>query len=77
MGNMSYCRFENTLRDLRDCHRHLPNQNLSRNEAYSFMELVSLCREIADEYDGYNEDDLLETSWERYADNDDLDEDEY
>jgi len=26
MANMSYCRFENTVKDLRDCADHIDNQ---------------------------------------------------
>ena len=29
MGNMCYCRFQNTLRDLKDCHEHIEILSLS------------------------------------------------
>lgn len=32
MANMSYCRFENTLRDLRDCFDHVEDTELSVSE---------------------------------------------
>lgn len=53
--NMSYCRFANTLGDLRDCYEALsemddPETELSEEEAKAFGRLVSLCRLIADDY---------------------------
>lgn len=64
MGNMSYCRFENTLGDLKDCQRNLPQKNLSKSEAYAFRELIELCRDIAEFYSEYDEDELLEIALE-------------
>ena len=49
--NMSYCRFRNTLSDLQDCYNNLPNQDLSRDEARAFAELVLLAKEIAEQYE--------------------------
>jgi hypothetical protein len=51
MGNMSYCRFQNTLADLRDCAEHFdeaagPEEKIARNR------LVQVCRDIV----GYAED---------------------
>jgi hypothetical protein len=49
---MSYCRFENTLRDLRDCQGALENssseelERLSPTEFNSLVRLVDLCGEI-------------------------------
>ena len=56
MSNMSYCRFRNTLIDLRDCHEALsemndPNTELSGEELKAFERMVRLCREIADNYE--------------------------
>jgi len=51
MSNQSYCRFENTLRDLRDCREHLCN-NISDREAIERKKLIELCREIAEEFEG-------------------------
>jgi len=53
MSNMSYCRFENTLADLRDCARALDDgdaDDLSENEAQAARSLVKLCRRIAEEH---------------------------
>ena len=52
MSNMGYCRFENTLRDLQDCRDALqePFEDLSNDEANAALELISLCKEIADNH---------------------------
>ena len=55
MGNMSYCRFQNTLSDLKDCFDNLPNKDLSKDEAIAFAELVLLAKHIAEIYED-NED---------------------
>lgn len=49
MGNMSYCRFENTARDLRDCVRAIETgqtDDMSNYEAEGLEDLLSLSREI-------------------------------
>ena len=51
MGNMSYCRFQNTLKDLRDCKDALEEmtnegKTLSSSELDAAQELVDLCQEI-------------------------------
>jgi transposase len=55
MANMSYCRFQNTLEDLRDCYEEM-NQyldiytmELSEEEMKAMKALIKLCRKIADE----------------------------
>jgi hypothetical protein len=56
MGNMSYCRYENTLRDLEDCVEALRNSNsedleeLNPSEFNSMVRLVDLCGEIYHEF---------------------------
>jgi hypothetical protein len=60
MSNMSYCRFENTLSDLKDCIEPLyqgclVNENeygeyLSQYEFDSAIKLIELCREITEMY---------------------------
>jgi hypothetical protein len=51
MGNMSYCRFENTLKDLRDCAENINNTHLSEREKSKRDLLIELCQEIVDEAD--------------------------
>jgi hypothetical protein len=50
MSNMSYCRFRNTLEDLRDCFENLfdecgPEEDLARNK------LILLCANIVSNWD--------------------------
>lgn len=52
MSNMSYCRFQNTLRDLKDCLDALCDidgnlSELSKEEAQAADSLILVCEEIA------------------------------
>lgn len=52
MSNMSYCRFQNTLRDLIDCLDALCDidgnlSELSKEEARAADNLILVCEEIA------------------------------
>ena len=49
MSNMSYCRFENTLNDLRDCEEHLDDDDLSKSEKEYRDRLLKLCKRITNE----------------------------
>ena len=58
MSNMSYCRFENTLHDLRDCLDALQEysaselmEDASQYEKPAIVQLIEVCKEIADDYD--------------------------
>ena len=51
MGNMSYCRFENTLQDLRDCYNNLDDDDLSAEETEAKQKLIALCKDIVEEFD--------------------------
>jgi polyhydroxyalkanoate synthesis regulator phasin len=64
--NMSYCRFRNTLSDLQDCFDNLPNGDLSNDEANAFVDLVLLAKEIAEQYEEYNENELKDLAIETY-----------
>ena len=51
MGNMSYCRFENTAQDLQDCVRAIENGDVydfSSYELNGFKKLIRLAEEIVD-----------------------------
>jgi hypothetical protein len=50
MANMSYCRFHNTLEDLRDCYDNMDDGDMSEAEKQARKRLIQLCREIADNY---------------------------
>ncbi len=54
MSNMSYCRFENTVPDLRDCAENLTETPTSKSEFLARKRLVKLCREIVEDAD-FNE----------------------
>ena len=67
MANMSYCRFENTLRDLQDCYANMDNDGLSKSEFYKRRLMVELCMSIANEYDDIIEQEFLEDDFEDEA----------
>ena len=53
MSNMSYCRFRNTLDDLRDCYDEMAfedTSDLSAEEDKAMRCLIRLCRDIAQEF---------------------------
>lgn len=54
MSNMSYCRFQNTLQDLRDCFEHLQDDDLSYEERQAREKLIEYCFLIVEETE--NED---------------------
>lgn len=61
MSNMSYCRFENTLKDLRDCYNHMTDKGLSLTEEVARERLLLLCQTITQEcldgcYDGVTDE---------------------
>jgi len=47
--NMSYCRFQNTLKDLQDCSYSMTD-DLSEDEQKAQRELIALCIQIAADY---------------------------
>lgn len=51
MANMSYCRFQNTAPDLRDCADHLLDDDLSKDEREALKRLIKTCREIVSEWE--------------------------
>lgn len=68
MPNMSYCRFQNTVNDLKDCADHITedfenDEPLSREEFEARQTLVELCREIAGKFDY---DDRFEGTYKEY-----------
>ena len=55
MSNMAYCRFENTLDDLRDCERALDDisgelSDLSDEEAIAAHRLLKVCQRLMKNY---------------------------
>ena len=66
MGNMSHCRFENTLSDLQDCQSALQEngsikatiEDVNQYEKRCVKALVELCRDIFEEFgDEENEEE--------------------
>ncbi len=47
--NLSYCRFRNTLNDLRDCSENM-DYMASEDEEQARIQLIKLCQEIVDFY---------------------------
>jgi hypothetical protein len=50
MSNMSYCRFSNTVGDLRDCYENMDVGDLSEEETRARKRLIKLCGQIFDDY---------------------------
>lgn len=50
MGNMNYCRFQNTLIDLRECEQDFDDE-LSEDEYMARYKLLKLCNSIVDSFD--------------------------
>lgn len=50
MSNMSYCRFRNTLPDLKDCYEHMEDEDLGDEEEEGKIQIIELCKKIAEEY---------------------------
>ena len=55
MSNMSYCRFQNTALDLRDCLENMDDDELSDDEKRSRRSIITMACEIAEDY-GYEVD---------------------
>lgn len=73
MGNMSYCRFSNTLSDLRDCNNNLV-ESLSKEEHDARKKLIKLCKSIVD--DCFDEDGEPVGDWNDEYIEDEEDEEE-
>jgi len=53
MANMSYCRFHNTLKDLRDCLEHMDERldpESDSEEYHARKRLIQLCCEITENF---------------------------
>ena len=74
MGNMSYCRFENTLADLQDCHDALNRiydevNEMSEYEKNAVVELVNLCAIISHEWAVDEIEDIIKDAETNEEDN--------
>lgn len=50
MGNMGYCRFENTADDLQDCYEHMDDDDLSTYEISARQRLIRICIDIVTDF---------------------------
>lgn len=55
MANMGYCRFQNTLEDLRDCYKALQHEDWDaetedEHETRARKKLIDLCGTIANDF---------------------------
>ena len=55
MGNMSYCRFQNTVADLLDCQEALDSTRFEYKELFdkeqqAVLSLIQICEEIANDH---------------------------
>ena len=48
---MSYCRFSNTLADLKDCYENMDDKELSEEDTKARRNLISTCRDLASDYE--------------------------
>ncbi len=66
MGNMSYCRFENTVGDLRDCWSNWDlDEDASNYEIKAKINMIELIKEMAENID-LDEIKELEEQLENY-----------
>jgi len=58
MGNMSYCRFENTMSNLEDCINTIRRKAENNRDEDSRQQMIALFKKIAEDFDG----DIVEYS---------------
>ena len=56
MANMSYCRFRNTVKDLKDCYEHMEDK-VGEEEERARQKLIEVCRNIVDDYEEDEEEE--------------------
>lgn len=71
MPNMSYCRFENTLEDLKDCYDALREESprelmeeASQYEKDAIIRLIEVCQKISQRFDVEDYEEAKERSEE-------------
>ncbi len=52
MGNMGYCRFQNTVSDLRDCLDNLFDDEIEEDEQKARKNLIKICKLIVNNTEG-------------------------
>ena len=61
MSNMSYCRFRNTLEDLRDCINNFEDNELSEEEAQARYQMVSSIVHLVERYNLLEDESYVES----------------
>ena len=56
MGNMNYCKFRNTLGDLRDCMNEIFDKCKDEDEDLARLRIIRLCCKVAED-EGYAKED--------------------
>jgi len=60
MANMSYCRWENTYKDLKDCLQSLTDGKESSSTEYRYyLRLVVLAEELVEDFNDLEEDEFV------------------
>jgi hypothetical protein len=62
MGNMSYCRFENTMSDLQECLINIGRKAENDYDESSRQDMIELFKEVAEDYNG----DVVEFMRQQY-----------
>lgn len=78
MGNMSYCRFENTSNDMLDCERAIQEgdlEDMSSHEKAGFIRFIKTCQRIAEDFEGMDDKRIKEYINSFQDDEEDDDED--
>lgn len=57
MSNMSYCRFENTSADLKDCYDNMDAEGMSYAERLARWRLIRTCMKIVADYEDEGSDE--------------------
>ena len=70
MSNMSYCRFENTYRDLVDCQKHIDDGDLSDSEKAYAIKMLKVCRQMVKDDTMFDEEADDDEEEEEYLDRD-------
>lgn len=72
---MSYCRFQNTANDLRDCAENIDSTQLSEDEFDARQKLIRACKDIVEQC--YDDEGEPTGTWnDEYVKNDDEDEEQ-
>lgn len=66
MSNMSYCRFENTLRDLQDCADALHAELENNTEKRFRLELIHLCALLVEDSGLYSVEETNQREIDEY-----------